>query len=1052
MGRKGFVCGPVHVILLLLLVAGLSGVHASWGSERLTRAGDYTIENWQVEQGLPQVSVTSLAQTADGYLWIGTFNGLARFDGVRFKVFDEGNTPALGNSAITHLQVDDEGTLWIVTLAGGVVRLTAGQFTMVLKENAHILLESPGLPDASGRRLLLLDRSGAWHQIERGQVLPLDWTKCFGTDDAPSFLFENASTGWVAQQGTIHRSHETAFPLSSSAESSREAVTVTNCSVGVSQAGGHWLAMTNGLYRLQQGTLSTRVALFPLRVGAPYMLQEDGQGTLWAGQWGTGLLGLGTQGVWRQLSGGDGLADNFVTCLFRDREGSLWVGTGQGGLHRIRPRTFRTYETAGGPNVVMSLFQDRQERMWFGVNGGGLHTLKDERLQPVDSPPVLRAYPLTYSLLADHSGGLWIGLYGMRLLHWKADTVTPYDVGEGPLKPMTPHVLFQDRAGTIWAGCTHSLLRYEEGRFKRYTVRDGLSSDTVVALAEDAAGVLYIGTDGGGLNSLSQGSFKCFSENDGLADNHLTSLYVDRDQTLWIGTANGGVSRFKDGRFASFGVKDGLPSNTLGSVIEDDMGQLWLGSNRGIIRLQRTALNAYLDGKLHPLPWQLFDRSDGLSAISTSSGGQPRSLKAKDGKMWFATVKGAAVIDPRRLLFNSIPPPVVIEEFVMDERVQILWGSGSVQATLNQVKSAGEKSRGSFLSGAGSFEPSPSGKSPTLEVPPRTHRVEFHFTGLSLVAPEKVSFRYRLDPYDAGWVQAGSRRIAYYTGIPPGRYQFCVTACNNDGVWNETGAALGLMVLPPWWMTWWFRTVALGGTIGVAAWIAEARVRRLKRQRTAQQAFSRRLLDAQEAERQRIAAELHDGLGQELLVIKNRAVIASRDPSTSASALEQFGEISQVASHALEGVREISYNLRPYQLDRLGLTKALQAMVVSISRASAMPIQTELDTINGLLEPSLEIHFYRIAQELLSNLVKHSHAATARVVAKCTPTGIALMVEDDGCGFDPKLMDQPSARHGLGLSDVLERVRLLGGSWRCDSRATAGTRWRIEVPVAVKKA
>jgi len=945
----------------------ISGAGAGWGRELSTNTGDYTILNWQSEQGLPQISVTSIAQTPDGYLWVGTFNGLVRFDGVRFTVFDEGNTPTLGSSKIMQLQVDEQGALWIVTLAGGVVRMAAGQFTLALKQDAPLLLGEGEFSESPNRRLLLGDRTNRWWQIENGRLIPLASTDRSRARDEPRFLFENSGVTWLLQQGNLTRgSKKTPIPLPASEGSKSNRIELAITSAAASQSGGYWLATETGVYRLRQGKLATWVAPLPLGIEQPMSLKEDGRGNLWAGKWGAGVYRLGPDGSWQKFGAGTGLADNFVNCLFRDREGSLWVGTFQGGLHRFRPLVFQSYDTLGASNnVVMSVTQDRQGRIWLAVNGGGLHTWADGQLIPVTEPARLRSYPLTYSVLADHQDALWVGLYGMKILRWHADTVTPYDLEDGSGQPMTPNALFEDHNGTVWLGCTHGLISYESGRFTRYTCREGLSCDTVVALAEDRRGSLYAGTDGGGLNCLRQGRFTCFTERDGLADNHVSSLlYVQKDETLWIGTVNGGLSRFKHGRFANFTIGDGLPSNTIGSLIEDDQDNLWLGSNRGIIRVRRQGLNAYADGDRRPVDWRVFGLSDGLTTVGCTGGGQPASWKAHDGKLWFATIKGAAVVDTNRVPSNPYPPPVVIEEVVLEG---LAVSGAQTEDPRWQSRSRDQKPKASGT--ASSALPS------LITVAPRTHRIELYFTGLSLVASEKVRFRHRLDPLDGDWVEDGTRRFADYTRIPPGRYLFRVIACNNDGVWNATGASLGLVVLPPWWSTWWFKllaAVAVGGTF--FGW-HELRLHRVRRERTLQESFARQLLSSQENERRRIAGDLHDGLGQNLVLIRNRAELGLRQLRPAPAMAEQLQEISLAAAQSLEEVRATAHALRPYELERLGLTQAIQDAAQKVAETSGVKFSCDLERIDGVLAPEAEIALFRILQEGISNVLRHAQAS-----------------------------------------------------------------------------
>ncbi len=1036
---------PLQLGTLIGLGLGLIlGVGLSHGTECSTNVSEYAIDIWQLEQGLPHISVTSIAQTLDGYLWVGTFNGLARFDGVRFTIFTDHNTPALDNSAITYLHTDAQGALWIVTHTGGLVRMAAGQFTTVLKDNAQLLLAGGDGSEDSPPRLVLRNRDGIWHTIEDNRVQRVDGMQA---KDAPQFLFENTCLSWIAHRGAINHSYEVALPVLTSEGSNRTAIMVSSATA--SRTGGYWVATSNGLYRLQQGRLSPRVATLPLPVPPKFQLpmKEDGQGTLWASSWGAGLFRLDADGSWQQFRTGAGLADNFVNCLFRDREGSLWVGTGQGGLHRVRRRVFQTHHTANGPDVVMSVTQDRQGRMWFGVNGGGLHTVEDGTLKPVTEPASLRTNRLTYSVLADSQNAVWIGLYGVAALRWHADAVTRLDLGEGSMLEMTPHALFEDVSGTVWLGCAHGLLRYESGRFRRYTSQQGLSCETVTALAEDRSGTLYIGTDGGGLNCLREGRFTCFSEQDGLADNHVVSLYVDKEDTIWMGTVNGGLCRFKDGRFASASVKDGLPTDSIGTLVEDDLGNLWLGCNRGIIRASRRALNEYLDGMRSSVAWRVFDRSEGLSTLGCGGGGQPASCKSQDGRLWFCTIKGVAVVDPRQIPVNPLPPPVVIEEVVLDDKSVASRQWSATESRKSVASSPSSPAKGPERASI-DLGPLATQSSTPLTVPPRTHRVEFRFTGLSLVASEEARFRYRLDGYDHDWVEAGKRRTAYYTEIPPGRYHFHVTACNNDGVWNDTGAMVGLHVLPPWWQTWWVRMLAALGLCGAVFGWYEGRLRHLQRERVAQECFSRQLIASQENERQRLAGELHDGLGQDLLVIASQAQLSlsrNEDPPSTAARLK---DIAETAKQALQQTRHMAHNLRPGLLVELGFTKAIQATLTRAAQASGITIAAALEDVDGLLSPEFEVNLFRITQEALNNVLKHAGASDAKVTLTKQPSALCLVVEDNGRGFEASRLESASPdRRGFGLRQIAERAKMMGGQLDLDAQPGQGTRLTVVVPL-----
>jgi signal transduction histidine kinase len=392
-----------------------------------------------------------------------------------------------------------------------------------------------------------------------------------------------------------------------------------------------------------------------------------------------------------------------------------------------------------------------------------------------------------------------------------------------------------------------------------------------------------------------------------------------------------------------------------------------------------------------------------------NGGGEPSGLKARDGKLWYPMIEGAVAIDPE--IANRQPPPVVIE-----------------RVTLEGV---------------------PLSPSQPVRIPPGKRDLEIHYTALSLSRPEQVVFKYELTGLDSDWTSAGTRRTAYYPHLPPGTYTFTVIADNGEGVWNERGQSLQIQVLPPFWNTWWFVTLMISALIGLATLAYRLRARRWKRVHAAQETFSRQLLASQEAERQRIAAELHDSLGQSLLIIKNRAVLALTSFPDPESTREQLEEISAGASQAVEEVREISYNLRPYQLDRFGLTKALKALWTQASKSSGIRITEDVDPIDGIFSKEAESSVYRIVQEAANNIIKHSRATEARIVLRRSEKALLLKIHDNGQGFqksaEPGLAEAGPA--GFGLIGIGERVRMLQGVFEVTSFPGQGTTLTITIPI-----
>jgi signal transduction histidine kinase len=440
-----------------------------------------------------------------------------------------------------------------------------------------------------------------------------------------------------------------------------------------------------------------------------------------------------------------------------------------------------------------------------------------------------------------------------------------------------------------------------------------------------------------------------------------------------------------------------------------------LTSNRGVFRVNKEELNRFANGEGDAVRPVIYSRADGLPSEECKGFSQPAGWKTRDGRLWFPTAKGAAVIDPARIAANLTAPPVVLERIVVD----------------HEILAATEH----------------------LQLGRRLENLEFHFTALSFSQPDRVRFRYRLEGYDQDWTEAGARRVAYYTRIPAGSYRFRVTACNNEGVWNQTGASLFLTVVPPFWASWWFYTLLAAGFAGTVLFIHALRVARLARAQAAQTAFTRQVLQQQEAERRRMAANLHDSFGQDLLVIKNQASLARQAGPHPTALSERLDEISRQATQALEDVRQITHNLRPYQLDRLGLTLALRAVARRMAESANLPLACHVDELANCLDPAGEINLYRIVQEGLTNAVKHSGATEVTVVVRKGHASLRVSIRDNGGGFDPSRLEAPNANGeaGFGLAGMSERARILGGTFTVQTQPGQGCCLVVEVPLPPQK-
>ncbi|MFL6211963.1 MAG: two-component regulator propeller domain-containing protein [Pyrinomonadaceae bacterium] len=968
-------------LLAWLILAGLCPVAAAAPPQ-------YRFDNWNTDNGLPQNSVNAILQTRDGYLWLTTSDGLVRYDGVRFAVFNKGNTPGIKSNRCTALFEAQDGDLWIGTEDSGLMRYHAGAFTTYttadgLRDNLVRSIRA----DAEGQ-LLVLNDAGlvAW----RG-----DKFTPYAAPDAsaqpPLWRWRFNSLSYFDQTG-VHAFAAGRFRTYTTSDG------LPNLDLAwlyEDQTGTLWAATNDAtLFRLRGGVwaaISPPAQSPPMtKLGVAY---EDRAGDVWFST--TAGLCRWHAGELTTYGAAQGLADARLSTIYQDREGTLWVGTTGAGLYRLTRQPITVYAERDGltfPNAY-TVYEDHAGDIWIGTWGGGVFRLHGGAFTNYTARDGLFG-TLATALYEDAQGRLWVGTKGVNL--FTGERFTGYTARDG-LSRGNVLAITQTRDGALWFGTETGLSRFDGSGFTNYTTRDGLAHDRVQALLEDHAGALWLGT-AGGLSCLKDGRFTNYTERDGLASNYVRALYEDAAGTLWIGTYDGGLSRFRSGRFTSYTTRDGLYSNGVFQILADDRGNLWMSCNLGIYRVRKVDLEDFAAGRTKSIACAAYGKKDGLLSIECNGGKQPAGWRTRDGRLWFPTQQGVAVIDPATIESNPLAPPVVVEDFILNNK--------SVPFR------------------------------DTVEIPPGQEGCEIRYAGLSFTAPEQVHFKFRLIGLDADWVDAGTRRVAYYRYLPPGTYTFQVIAANSDGVWNTEGAAIRLVVRPPFWRTWWFIALCAAGCAGVAYVVYRRRIAQLERARTAQEAFSRRLIESQEHERKRIAAELHDSLGQNLLVIKNRALLSLSAPDDKQSAVEQLQEISTTASQAIDEVRAIAHDLRPYQLDRLGLTKALDALVRKVAAASGLACTAEIDPLDGLFTKEAEINLYRIVQESLNNIVKHAHASAASVVVRCEARAVLVRISDDGRGFAP---DSEGERRGFGLSGIAERARILGGQPVIESAPGRGT-------------
>ena len=966
------------------------------GLSAITVFAQYRFDSWTTNNGLPQNSVNTILQTRDGYLWLTTFDGLVRYNGAQFTVFNHTNTAEITNQRFESLYEDRDGNLWIKGENGSLTRYRKGRFTAYTTKEGlpHSKIERLG-GMADGTMAVQTSNGLAIFRNERFEPIasdPLGFESMLGYCE---YLYPSkpAKTVWYRRDTELRR-------VSQGRMTSFQVALGGADQLYEDRQGRLWIGFSDkeGLGVIEGDALRIYTVKDGLPAGAAIeAFCEDRTGTLWFGTHGGGLVRF-KDGSFTTFNSKNGLSSDNIRAIFEDREGLIWIGTPDTGLMRLTPQIITTYAEKDGMvgKAFYPILEDHEGSIWIG--NAGLHRFKDGKFTyyPLKPPSQTsdQPYSTVRSIFEDSAGRLLLGGVGDGLAFYRNGKFT---FGLAAL-PRAPLVIYQDRQGALWLGLNGELIREKDGVKEQFNSKDGLQG-YVQQIYEDRRGQIWICTYSG-LAEYVEGRLRFYTENDGLSSKHIRAIYEDSDGVLWIGTYDGGLNRFKNGRFTRYTTAEGMFSNGVFSILEDQRGNFWMGSNQGIHRVRKQQLNEFADGKVTRIDAISYGQTDGMLSTECNGGRYPSALKASDGRLWFPTLNGVAVVDPEAVSFNLTPPPVVIESVTLD------------RAALDSQH--------------------------PVAIHPGQAQLEIAYAGLSFIKPEHVRFKYRMEGLDKDWVEAGNRRVAYFSHLPAGSYTFHVIAANSDGVWNETGARLAVQVYPPFWQTQLFLTLVAMSCLTLAVLLYRARIRKLKHAQTAQEDFARQLLASQEGERKRIAAELHDGLGQNLLVIKNWATLAKRALEPESNALAPIEEVTAAAARSVQEVREIAHNLRPYHLDEVGLTDAIAAMVERVSEASGIRFIVGLDNLNGLLSPNVEINLYRIVQECLNNIVKHAQATEAEVSIHHNAQSLNVVIKDNGQGFDLAWVSRRQDR-GFGLAGLAERVRLLGGKEFIQSEPGKGT-------------
>jgi signal transduction histidine kinase/ligand-binding sensor domain-containing protein len=998
-----------HLFSICALLLWEAGVPAEAAAS--TNAPNYIMRVWQAENGLPQNKVTAVVQTRDGYLWVGTYSGLARFDGIRFTVFTDKNTPEMHGSHVSCLFEAPDGTLWIGSADGEVTIYKAGRFQTVEIHAAWIAGKISRITTDETGDVWLLNETGLLARIRDGLVLTPQ------TGVASKLLSLARSTDgtvWVARDGLlsalkngqIHAFHGDAGLTNSYVQG-----------IGASRDGGLWVANDGRIRKWKDNKWIQDLGAAPWGFSPLTCLVETRNGALLAGTSRTGFFVLfpGTEvkpiNIDR-LNGSQTDWIQWIVSLMEDREGNLWAGTGGNGLIELCPSSIQTISPPDRwrGRAVLSVCPGRDNKLWVGTDGGGLYRFQDGGWSNFGyTNGIGNSY--VWSVAEDLAGNLWVGTWGAGLFLRDGDR---FKVAPGTEKISSPiPALLCGRDDSLWAGSTTGLLHYQNGKIQWFTESDGKSLRDVRAVAEDSNGAVWFGMAATGLACLENGRIRQFRKVDGLSSDAIECLHFDEGGALWIGTFGGGLCRFKTGHFSVIDQEQGLPNSVIGDIEDDGNGFFWMSSHGGIIRASKVGLNECADGMTKRVACLSFGVNDGLPTIECTEGLQPAGCKTPDGRLWFPTSKGLVVVNPNEVRINHLPPSMALEEVLVDGETATNTAS-------------------------------------PWRIQPGQNRFEFHYTGLSYIAPEKVQFQYWMEGLEKDWEDAGTKRAADYSFLPPRDYVFHVRACNNDGVWNQTGVSLAFTVLPHFWQTWWFRALTGLMLMAVASgtmWYDTRRRMRLRLEKLERQ-------QAVERERVRIAKDIHDDLGASLTYITMLSESASDKPVVSPTNLARIHGTARELTRSMD---EIVWAVNPKHdtLDSLAayLTRFAHDFLsaASIRCRFDMPVRVE----NWPLSAEMRHNIFLAFKESMHNVICHAAASEVCVSLKIEVKKIVLTVTDDGCGFDMarSQVDSPlkpdRISQGEGLVNIRRRLAEVHGECDIQTAPGKGTTVKITVPVQI---
>lgn len=1055
-----------------ILALWIGIVFVVWSQQSFVGAAtgnsEFNVAVLEGDRGLPHSFVTSLAQTPDGYLWIGTHNGLARYDGVRVVNYDCVTTPVLKSDWVEYLFTDHEGTLWIAPTVGGLMTLRHGKFaggwpsrgvagrvvrylgshsnrwffmtadgmllrgvlegegTMGWKE---LSLFGKGAKDyalsATGE-LLGLGEPSRLGRLSQDEFLPLEVSapgigasvKCLATDMRGQ-IWMGTSVGLAAyKNGQFH--------FTDANEVSKRAPADEVVPGG---DGSLWVRSENRLRCFRDGEWRAEIAEWTQSIIADSSRQVvsfgDRAGGLWlGGDPKKGVTHIMPDGRVEQLTRANGLPAGSALVFLQDSEGGVWAGFSFGGVAHLTPRSFHVLgeKEEVGNVTVASICEDDQGAIWLAPyhGRGPIRWQQNESVNFSTAKP--RAFDTVRAVCPNGSNEVWVADFSSGVFAIKNGQMSrPFKGAE----QLQVRALWRDQQERMWLAGMDGLRVWDKGNLS--LMLDAARAKFYRAMAGDAQGTLWLGDAGGKLSALRQGHYQDFTPEDSLAKRPVWSLLPDPNGVVWLGTFRGGLMRFQDGKFFRFTTAQGLPSDVICSILEDDYGYLWCGSDRGIFRVAKQKLHDFAAGKMERLNCISYGLADGLPTLECFGEACPGAWQGRDGRLWFATGKGAVSVQPDNLTLNEQPPLVSIEEIRADGILEAINVAAS-PATLAALIQPGHSSN-------------PLSQMDKISIQPGKRRYEFRYTGISFTSAEAVRFRYRLEGYDERWVEALQSRVAIYTDLHPGTYRFQVTAANRDGVWNESGAAVSFTVLPRFFQTLWFR----GGCVAIGVAGLALAIFLTLRWRVKRELARLELRYVVERERARIAQDMHDELGASLTKAEKLVEVVQRLEGDPQSGGGRLAELKGTLRNMLLTMDELVWAVSPKNDSLEGLVNYIAEYAREFLGSTGLRCHLEmpLESSRLVLNASQRHHLFLAFKEAVTNVVRHSGATDINITLRLESARLMLAVADNGVGYAAS--EVKVGRRGL--THMRQRLKAIGGDCEISNPDGGGTVVRFVLPL-----